>query len=51
MTVSTVSTMVPSGAADVDLQFGTTADSSDDEVTSTNYTLDYPGSLSFEDVI
>ncbi|MDF3547734.1 hypothetical protein HKX27_05870 [Sulfitobacter sp. KE28] len=39
------------GSFDVGLQFGTTADSSDDEVTSTNFTLwTYPGSLSFEDI-
>ena len=39
------------GSFDVGLQFGTTADSSDGEVTSTNFTLwTYPGSLSFDDI-
>ncbi|WP_276154883.1 hypothetical protein [Sulfitobacter sp. Ks41] len=39
------------GSFDVGLQFGTTADSSDGEVPSTNFTLwTYPGSLSFEDI-
>ncbi|KZY02481.1 hypothetical protein A3722_00250 [Sulfitobacter sp. HI0027] len=39
------------GNFDVGLQFGTTADSSEGEVSSTNFTLwTYPGSLSFEDI-
>ena len=39
------------GNFDVGLQFGTTADSSEGEVSSTNFTLwTFPGSLSFEDI-